>query len=96
MARVATRASGIGKMDCQGPRREDVCTTRVQEHSSIDDKLGKCRLTPSAKYSVNAIDPKYAAVNGKRGPDVKCWTGGLCVSGVVDLSARGCGGTTLR
>lgn len=35
-------------------------------------------LTPTAKYSVSAIDPKYAAVNGSRGPENRClayWMG---------------------
>ena len=31
------------------------------------------RLTPIAKYSVKAIDPRYMAVNGSRGPDVRCF-----------------------
>jgi hypothetical protein len=29
-------------------------------------------LTPILKYSVSAIDPKYAAVKGRRGVDIKC------------------------
>jgi hypothetical protein len=34
---------------------------------------GKSRVrTPIAKYKVSAIDPKYAAVKGSRGPETKC------------------------
>ena len=29
-------------------------------------------LTPIAKYNVSAIDPKYAAVKGSRGPETRC------------------------
>lgn len=32
------------------------------------------KLTPMEKYSVKAIEPKYAAVKGSRGPESKCWT----------------------
>lgn len=32
-------------------------------------------LTPSEKYRVNAMLPKYAAVNGNRGPEIRCCTG---------------------
>lgn len=31
-------------------------------------------LTPRAKYSVKAIEPKYAAVNGRRSVDKRCFT----------------------
>jgi hypothetical protein len=30
--------------------------------------------TPIEKYNVNAIDPRYAAVKGKRGPERRCIT----------------------
>lgn len=39
-------------------------------------RLREIRLTPSEKYSVSAMVPKYAAVNGSRGPEVRCCTGG--------------------
>jgi hypothetical protein len=29
-------------------------------------------LTPAAKYIVITIDPKYTAVKGKRGPEIRC------------------------
>jgi hypothetical protein len=32
------------------------------------------RLTPSEKKSVIAMLPKYAAVNGSLGPEIRCWT----------------------
>lgn len=31
------------------------------------------RPTLMAKSNVNAIEPKYAAVNGSRGPESRCW-----------------------
>lgn len=33
------------------------------------------RLTPREEYNVSAIEPKYAAVNGNREPEKRCWTG---------------------
>jgi hypothetical protein len=30
-------------------------------------------LTPRLKYRVRARDPKYAAVNGRRGVDIRCF-----------------------
>ena len=30
-------------------------------------------LTPTAKYNVKAIEPKYAAVKGSRGPETRCF-----------------------
>jgi hypothetical protein len=38
----------------------------------LQKKRGKKVHTPIAKYNVSAIDPKYAAVNGSRGPETKC------------------------
>lgn len=29
-------------------------------------------LTPTAKYMVRTIAPKYVAVNGSRGPEMRC------------------------
>ena len=29
-------------------------------------------LTPTAKYKVKMMDPKYIAVNGRRGPEIRC------------------------
>lgn len=31
----------------------------------------KGMLTPKVKYRVNPIEPKYAAVKGRRGPEIK-------------------------
>lgn len=36
-------------------------------------------LTPNEAYSVRAIDPKYVAVKGSRGVDIKCCTMCVCV-----------------
>jgi hypothetical protein len=36
-------------------------------------KTSMIRLTPIAKYSVSAIEPKYAAVKGRRGPETRCF-----------------------
>ena len=37
------------------------------------ETLSLGRLTPRLKYRVSPIDPKYVAVKGKRGADIRCW-----------------------
>ena len=34
--------------------------------------IERTSLTPTAKYKVKMIDPKYIAVNGRRGPEIRC------------------------
>ena len=48
---------------------------QVQRHIQTCALMGvrNSPLTPMAKYSVNAMVPKYTAVKGRRGPEIRCW-----------------------
>jgi len=47
----------------------------MSQGQSADDKFEKyCQLTPSEKYKVRPMEPKYVAVKGSRGVEVRCCT----------------------
>lgn len=45
---------------------------REQGQEVYSTQKGRIRLTPTAKYRVSAMEPKYAAVKGSRGPETRC------------------------
>lgn len=52
----------------QKPTTSRSCIEQIQQVAENREKV----LTPMAKYNVSAIDPKYAAVKGSRGPETRC------------------------
>jgi len=56
-----------------GVGREDGGLQSARSRMSGDVIEHKGSLTPTAKYRVIAIDPKYTAVKGRRGVETRCF-----------------------
>jgi hypothetical protein len=70
-----TNESGFPSAGCAGI---DFGVNRAELHRELlqgyERTAGREQLTPMEKYRVKAIDPKYAAVKGKREAEKRCCT----------------------
>lgn len=57
--------AGIKSLECEVPSQADLT-------SSMIDGWDRRRRTLMAKNNVSAMEPKYAAVKGSRGPEIRC------------------------
>jgi hypothetical protein len=64
----------------QGCLIEGRMCARVYLSTRVGIATSRDVLTPTEKYIVRAIEPKYAPVNGNRGPDSRCCTMKLLVA----------------
>ena len=58
--------AGIKSLVCEVPSQADLTS------SEMNDGWDGRRRTLMAKNNVSAMEPKYAAVKGSRGPEIRC------------------------